>query len=67
MKTLLAGQTYYRRDNGQAVFTINLAEGLARVGHKVMVLAPSETGQAYRLQKNGVLTHSNRCVPTETQ
>jgi 1,2-diacylglycerol 3-alpha-glucosyltransferase len=55
MKVLIAGQTFYRKDNGQAVFTINLAEGLASAGHQVLVLAPSETGRAGCTQ-NGALT-----------
>lgn len=54
MKILLAGQAFYQQNNGQAVFTINLAEGLAEAGHTVMVLAPSETGQAYQRQQQGV-------------
>ena len=54
MKILLAGQAFYQPNNGQAVFTINLAEGLAAAGHRVMVLAPSETGQAYQRQQQGV-------------
>lgn len=47
MRILIAGQTFYRRNNGQAVFTINLAEGLAQAGHEVLVLIPSERGWAY--------------------
>jgi len=54
MKILLAGQAFYQNNNGQAVFTINLAEGLAEAGHQVMVLAPSETGHAYQRQQQGV-------------
>jgi 1,2-diacylglycerol 3-alpha-glucosyltransferase len=47
MRVLIAGQTFYRRNNGQAVFTINLAEGLAQAGHEVLVIIPSERGGAY--------------------
>lgn len=54
MKILRAGQAFYQQNNGQAVFTINLAEGLAAAGHLVLVLAPSETGQAYQRQQQGV-------------
>lgn len=54
MKILRAGQAFYQQNNGQAVFTINLAEGLAAAGHTVLVLAPSETGQAYQRQQQGV-------------
>ncbi|NLZ16191.1 MAG: glycosyltransferase [Desulfobulbaceae bacterium] len=42
MNILLAGQAYYREDNGQAVFTVRLARGLHRQGHTVSVLAPAE-------------------------
>ena len=42
MNILLAGQAYYREDNGQAVFTVRLARGLGRQGHTVSVLAPAE-------------------------
>ncbi|KAA3661979.1 MAG: glycosyltransferase family 4 protein [Chloroflexi bacterium] len=45
MKILLAGQAFYRRDNGQAVFTVNLAEGLIRKGYDVLVMAPSPTNE----------------------
>ncbi|MEZ4663072.1 MAG: glycosyltransferase [Caldilineaceae bacterium] len=54
MKILLTGQAFYRCDNGQAVFTINLAEGLAASGQQVMVLAPSTKRPAAREQQNGV-------------
>ena len=61
MNILLAGQAYYRRDNGQAVFTINLAEGLASAGHHVLVLAPSATRRSERWQERGVQIQT---VPT---
>lgn len=44
MKILLAGQAYFREDNGQAVFTVRLAHGLRRLGHSVCVLTPAEQG-----------------------
>ncbi len=40
MRILIASQTYYPGTNGQAVFTIRLAEGLAQAGHTVLVLTP---------------------------
>jgi 1,2-diacylglycerol 3-alpha-glucosyltransferase len=54
MRILFSGQSYYRKDNGQAVFMIRLAEGLAAVGHEIMALAPSEKGVAARYTINGV-------------
>ena len=40
MRILIAGTTYYPGLNGQAIFTVNLAEGLVRQGHQVTVLFP---------------------------
>ncbi len=54
MRILFSGQSYYRKDNGQAVFMIHLAEGLAAAGHDVMALAPSEKGIAERSTIGGV-------------
>lgn len=45
------------------MFTVNLAEGLARAGHAVLVMAPSETGRAYRQYQRGVILQT---VPTLT-
>jgi glycosyltransferase involved in cell wall biosynthesis len=42
MRIAIAGQTYYPGNNGQAIFTIHLAEGLARAGHEVHVIVPSD-------------------------
>jgi 1,2-diacylglycerol 3-alpha-glucosyltransferase len=61
MRVLFSGQSYYRKDNGQAVFMIRLAEGLVRYGHEVMALAPSEKGLAQRNVINGVVVQT---VPT---
>lgn len=55
MRILLAGQAFYRKDNGQATFTIRVAEGLAQAGYDVCVLAPSERGQSYRKAINGLI------------
>ncbi len=41
MRILFVGQTYFREDNGQAVFTVRLARGLARSGHQIMAVMPS--------------------------
>ena len=53
-KILIAGQAFYRCDNGQAAFTIHLAEGLAQAGYEVLVLVPSATGWPDRRQERGV-------------
>lgn len=54
MRILIAGQAFYRQDNGQATFTVRIAEGLAQAGHQIWVLAPSEKRQPYRRHLNGV-------------
>jgi 1,2-diacylglycerol 3-alpha-glucosyltransferase len=54
MRILITATSQYIAFHGQAIFTINLAEGLAKNGHEVLVLAASDTGRAYRSQRNGV-------------
>jgi 1,2-diacylglycerol 3-alpha-glucosyltransferase len=54
MRILIAETPQYIAFHGQAIFTINLAEGLASHGHDVLVLAGSENGPAYRSERNGV-------------
>jgi len=61
LNVLIAGQAYFRRDNGQAVFTVNLAQGLAKAGHQVLVIAPSENGMVYRQQMSKLTVQT---VPT---
>jgi hypothetical protein len=54
MRILIASQAFYPAINVQAIFTINLAEGLARSGHKVLVVTSSEKGPPCRSRRNGV-------------
>ena len=54
MNILLAGQAYFREDNGQAVFTVRLARGLKRQGHSVTVLTPLEHGSLPEEQVDGI-------------
>ena len=54
MRILIVTQTY-SYGNGQASFTIHLAEGLAQQGHQVMVITPSAQMKSYSIQQNGVL------------
>ncbi len=54
MRVVIAGQTYYPGNNGQAIFTTNLAEGLVQAGHQVMVMVPSDRYRAYRTERQGV-------------
>ncbi len=45
MKIVISTDIYYPMINGVAVFSRNLAAGLKKRGHQVMVLAPSLTGK----------------------
>ncbi len=54
MRILIAATSQYIAFHGQAIFTLNLAEGLAKNGHTVMALAASEKGPAYRSERKGV-------------
>lgn len=47
MRILIAGTSYYPAMHGQATFTKNLTEGLARMGHEVISIYPSEKGKSY--------------------
>jgi len=53
MRIIIATQTY-SPGNGQASFTIQLAENMARGGHQVMVIAPSEDMHSHSTSKNDV-------------
>jgi 1,2-diacylglycerol 3-alpha-glucosyltransferase len=54
MRILIVGTTYSPALNGQAIFTANLAEGLAKRGHDVLMVFPSDKGHAYRTQRRDV-------------
>ncbi len=54
MRILIASTIEYIAFHGQAIFTINLAEGLAKNGHTVMALVGSDRGHAYQSERNGV-------------
>lgn len=62
MRILISGTTYYPGLNGQAIFTVNLAEGLAKRGHNVTVVFPSDEGRAYSRKRNGVQTEGVRSI-----
>lgn len=63
MRILIAAQTYRPATNGAAVFTIHLAEGLARAGHQVVVLMPSDRVRAYSAFCNGVRIEAIAALP----
>lgn len=56
MKIVIATAVYHPQINGVAVFSHNLAVGLARRGHQVMVICPSQTGKNYTRLIDGVKT-----------
>jgi 1,2-diacylglycerol 3-alpha-glucosyltransferase len=60
MRVVITGQTYYPGNNGQAIFTIHLAEGLARAGHDVAVIVPSWQLKSETERINGVLVYKIR-------
>lgn len=47
MRIVISTDLYYPMINGVAMFSRNLAFGLSKMGHEVLVLAPSITGDSY--------------------
>lgn len=62
MRILIAGTTYLPARNGQAIFTTNLAEGLAQRGHDVCMVYPSELGKPYQEMRNGVQIRTSNSI-----
>jgi 1,2-diacylglycerol 3-alpha-glucosyltransferase len=62
MRVLITASSNYIAFHGQAIFTINLAEGLVRNGHSVMVAAGSERGHPYHGNINGVQLEAVRAL-----
>ena len=57
MKIAIASDIYYPMTNGVAVFSHNLANGLAARGHEVLVICPSFNGKfSLDTEENGVKT-----------
>ena len=56
MKIAISTAVYYPMTNGVAVFSHNLAMGLAARGHEVMVICPSQTGKSHTVYDHGVKT-----------
>ncbi|MDX1601202.1 MAG: glycosyltransferase, partial [Anaerolineales bacterium] len=63
LRILIVGTTYRPAANGQAVFTTNLAEGLADFGHEVAAAVPSERWRSYRERRNGVAVEGLAAMP----
>ncbi len=62
MKIVIATAVYYPMINGVAVFSHNLAVGLAKRGNEVMVICPSQTGRNYTRTIDGAKTVYLRSV-----
>ena len=62
MKIAITSDLYYPMTNGVAVFANNLAKGLARQGHEVLVICPSFKGRQYREKRDGVTTFYLRSI-----
>ncbi len=56
MKIAITSDLYYPMTNGVAVFAHNLAKGLAKQGHEVLVICPSFNGKKHRVRRDGVTT-----------
>ena len=62
MKILIVSQTYDLKTNGQGVFVVHLAEGLARAGERVSIAMPSQIGRPFKEERNDVLVYGIRSV-----
>lgn len=65
MKIVIATAVYYPMINGVAVFSHNLAVGLAGRGHEVLVLCPSQTGKNYSAYEDGVYVRYLKSINTK--
>jgi 1,2-diacylglycerol 3-alpha-glucosyltransferase len=63
MRLAIATQTYDPHVNGQGAFARHLAEGLANMGHEVLVIAPSDRFRAMRCMLNGVQVQAVTALP----
>ncbi len=62
MKIAITSDLYYPMTNGVAVFAHNLANGLTKRGHEVMVFCPSFTGKEHIRTVDGVKVVSHKSV-----
>jgi glycosyltransferase involved in cell wall biosynthesis len=67
LRILITGQSYAPAPNGQAVFTTQLAEGLAKDGHEITVVVPSFRSKASRSRIEGVGIHRLSSFPVGRQ
>lgn len=62
MRIAITSDLYYPMTNGVAVFAHNLARGLAKQGHEVLVVCPSFKGRQYKVKRDGVTTMYLRSI-----
>lgn len=62
MKIAITSDLYYPMTNGVAVFAHNLAQGLAKQGHEVLVICPSFKGRPYKEKRDGVTVYYLRAI-----
>jgi glycosyltransferase involved in cell wall biosynthesis len=62
MRILLATDTYYPAVNGASYFTQRLAQGLARLGHEVAVMAPGRALRNEVVRVDGVTVYGIRSI-----
>ncbi len=65
MKITIATAVYYPMTNGVAVFSHNLAVGLVKRGHEVLVICPSQTGKNYTRMIDGVKVAYLKSIQTK--
>lgn len=63
MKILIASDLHWPTINGVATFSRNLAQGMAGRGHEVVVIAPSQTGKAYKERDINHTVYRTASVP----
>lgn len=62
MRIVISTAVYYPMTNGVATFSHNLATGMAKRGHEVMVLCPSLTGKNHVKMMDGVRVQYLRSI-----
>lgn len=65
MRIVIASAVYYPMINGVAVFSHNLAMGLVKRGHEVIVICPSQKGHSHEEMVDGVRTAYLKSVNTK--
>lgn len=63
MKILIASDLHWPTINGVATFSRNIARGMAERGHEVVVIAPSQTGKAYKEIDGNYVIYRTASVP----